>query len=138
MNLNEYPTDKLIENMKEKMKEMEEFKPPEWSRFVKTGVHNERPPTQEDWWYIRAAAVLRKVGVEGKVGTQRLRKAYGGKKNQGHKPEHKHKASGSIIRKILQQLEAAGFVATKKSKGRELTEKGRSFITDAGKAARGK
>ncbi|MBN1896728.1 MAG: 30S ribosomal protein S19e [Candidatus Aenigmarchaeota archaeon] len=138
MNLNEYPADKLIGDLKEKMKTMEEFKPPEWAQFVKTGVHKERVPQQEDWWYIRAAAVLRKVGIEGVVGTQRLRKAYGGRKNLGHKPEHKKKASGSIIRKILQQLEAAGFVATKKGKGRELTKKGSSFITDAGKAAREK
>lgn len=138
MNLNEYQADKLIHEMKERLKKIDEIKPPEWAQFVKTGVHKERPPQQEDWWYIRAAAVLRKVGSEGKIGTERLRKAYGGRKNQGHKPEHKHKASGSVIRKILQQLEAAGFVAAKKGKGRELTQKGTSFITDAGKAARAK
>ncbi len=28
--------------------------------FVKTGPNKDRPPMQEDWWYIRAAAVLRK------------------------------------------------------------------------------
>ena len=67
MNLNEYQADKLIDEMKEKLKGVEQIKPPEWAAFVKTGVHKERPPQQEDWWYIRAAAVLRKVGSEGKI-----------------------------------------------------------------------
>jgi len=42
--------------------------------------------------------------------------------------EHFKKAGGSIIRKALQQLEAAGLVCTIKGKGRILTPEGRSLL----------
>jgi len=131
--LKESAPDKLIGKAAEKMKAMSEFKPPEWSRFVKTGMHNERPPQKPDWWWTRAAAVLRKIELAGSLGVAKLRKEYGGRKNKGHKPEHKYKASGSVIRKILQQLESAGFVAKKKNKGRMITPKGESFLSGAAK-----
>ena len=117
----------LLNALKEELKKMKEIQPPEWSKFVKTGVSRERPPEQEDWWYMRAAAVLRKIYLYGPIGTQRLRKMFGGKKNRGHKPEHFYPGSGSIIRKIFQQLESAGLVKTKKG-GRIITPKGQKFL----------
>ena len=121
--------DRLIEKVAAKMEGMEQLKPPEWSALVKTGVHKERPPEQKNWWWIRSASVLRKVYLNNKeVGVSRLRKVYGGKKNRGHKPEHKFRASGAIIRKILQQLEAAELVKTEKGKGRTVTPKGRALL----------
>lgn len=117
----------LIENLKEEMKKIKEIEPPEWSRYVKTGVSRERPPEQEDWWYIRTAAVLRKIYVYGPVGTERLRRMFGGKKNRGHKPEHFYPGGGSVIRKILQQLEKADLVKTKK-RGRMISPKGQKLL----------
>ncbi len=118
---------KLIEALKEEMKKIKEIQPPEWSLYVKTGMSRERPPEQEDWWYIRSAAVLRKIYFNGPIGAQRLRRAYGGKKNRGHKPEHFYPGSGSIVRKVLQQLEAAGLVKTKK-RGRMISPKGQKLL----------
>jgi small subunit ribosomal protein S19e len=138
MNIKEVPADKLIEAAAAKMKGIKEIKPPEWATFAKTGVGRQRPPMQEDWWYVRTAAVLRKVGIEGVVGTERLRKEYGNRKNRGHKPEHKRKASGSVIRKALQQLEAAGFVEKQKTKGRKISAKGISFLSGVAKEIREK
>ena len=120
--------DELIKLVKEELKKIKEITPPEWAKFVKTGVHKERPPEQSDWWHIRSAAILRKIYLNGPVGTQRLRTAYGGRKNRGCKPEHSYKGSGSIIRKILQQLESAGLVKTEPKKGRVITPKGQSFL----------
>ena len=101
----------FIEELKEELKKFPEIKPPEWAKFVKTGSFKERPPVQEDWWYIRAAAILRYIYVYGKpIGVERLRRKYGGAKRHMHKPGKKAKASGKIIRTILQQLEKAGFV----------------------------
>jgi small subunit ribosomal protein S19e len=134
----ESSTEQLIRQVAGKLRALPEMKPPDWSRFVKTGAHSERPPQDPDWWWIRAAAVLRKVRLAGSLGTQKLRKAYGGRKNKGHKPEHKYKASGSIIRKILQQLEAAGMVSRTKSKGREITQRGISLMNEAAKVLKGK
>ncbi|ADC64225.1 Ribosomal protein S19e [Ferroglobus placidus DSM 10642] len=121
------PPDKLIARVAEELKKMEEFTPPEWAKYVKTGVHKERAPEQEDWWYTRVAAIFRKVYTDGPVGIERLRTFYGGRKRRGVKPPKFRKGSGSIIRKALQQLEKAGFVQRTKE-GRIVTPKGRSFL----------
>ncbi len=121
------PANELIEYVARKLEEMEEIKPPEWAAYVKTGVHKERSPEQPNWWYIRVAAILRKVYTDGPVGIERLRSIYGGRKRRGSKPPKFRKGSGAIIRKALQQLENAGFVE-KKDKGRVVTPKGRAFL----------
>jgi len=121
------PANLLIELVAEKLKGM--IKPPEWAKFVKTGAHKQRPPERDDWWYVRAAAILRTVYVNGPVGVERLRTKYGGRKDMGHRPERFVKGSGNIIRKCLQQLEELGFVK-KEKKGRVITPKGRKFLDD--------
>jgi len=129
--IREVEPDKFIQIAKEELKKINEIKPPDWSKFVKTGVHTKYPPQQEDWWYIRVASMLRKIQLKQPIGVSRLRTYYGGKKDRGHKPERFRKAGGSIIRKIFQQLEAAGLVMTKKEgkkRGRFLTEKGKKFV----------
>ncbi len=128
------PVNDLIEEVAKELKQVNEIKPPSWSIYVKTGTHKERPPKREDWWYVRCAAVLRKVRLLGPIGTSKLRTKFGGKKNRGHKPEEFRKASGNIIRKVLQQLEAAGLVKkTEKGvhKGRIITSKGMSLMDKA-------
>jgi len=126
VSVKEVDAGKFIERAKEELKKFEELKPLPWSMFVKSGRHKERPPEQEDFWYIRAASILRKL-YDGSVGVSRLRTYYGGRKRRGRKPPHFYKASGNIIRKILQQLEKAGLVE-KAKKGRKLTSKGRKFL----------
>jgi len=125
------PPQKLIGRLSEELKKNENIKPPEWSKFVKTGVSSERPPLQEDWWFLRSAAVLRKVYLNGPIGTQRLRTAFGGRRRRGHKPPHHSKAGGKIIRLILQQLENAGYIKKieKPKKGRIITPKGQKLLS---------
>jgi len=108
---------------------LEEFQIPEWAAFVKTSVSRVRPP-QENWWHRRAASILRQIYVNGIVGVSRLRTRYGGRKKRGVRPEEFRKASGKIIRLILQQSEKAGLVekAEGKKKGRKLTSKGVKFL----------
>lgn len=115
----------------EELKKQKLVQPSDWSKFVKTGHHQERLPDNPDWWYVRSAAILRSIVKLGPIGTQKLRTKYGGLKGRGHKPEHFYKASGSIIRKILQQLEKSGLIKpTQKGvrKGRVLTPKGISLL----------
>ena len=126
-------TQEVIARAAQKLKSVPEIKPPEWAGIVKTGMHKERPPVQEDWWHIRSASVLRKLYLNQSLGVSKLRKVYGGRKNKGHGPEHKYRASGNILRKVLQQLEAAGMVKTEKGKGRSITQKGRAFLNSAAK-----
>jgi small subunit ribosomal protein S19e len=103
---------------------------------MKTGTHRQFPPQQDDWWYIRVASILRRIYLDGPVGVQRLRTYYGGRKDRGHKPEKFRKAGGSIIRKCLQQLEAAGLIEKNKDskrKGRVISEKGKKFLSNIAK-----
>ena len=121
----------LILKTAEELKKVPEIKPPVWTPFVKTGMHKERPPVNSDWWYVRAASVLRSIYRFGPVGVSKLRTKYGGKKNRGVKKEHFYKGSGNILRKSLQQLEKAGFVKFAEKgvhKGRIMTPKGKSFL----------
>ncbi len=125
--------DLLISEVKEELKKIECMKPPEWAYYVKTGVSRERSPDQEDWWYIRAASVLRTLYLRGgkPVGVERLRTKYGGRTGRRVRPEHFKKGSGHIIRLILQQLEEAGFVTKVEKKGRKITPQGISFLDKA-------
>lgn len=121
----------LVSKTAEELKKIPEIKSPAWAPFVKTGMHKERPPVKDDWWYMRTASVLRMIYRLGPVGVSKLRTKYGGKKNRGVKKEHFFKGSGSILRKSLQQLEKAGFVKFAEKgvhKGRIITPKGRSFL----------
>ena len=119
----------LIEKASEELKTL--IKSPDWAMFVKTGPGKERPPVDTNWYYKRAAAVLRTIYMRGPIGVSRLRVKYGNKKNRGHKPDIFYRASGKIIRVILQDLEKAGLVQFKKEgihKGRTITPKGKSLL----------
>ncbi len=128
----EMPSDKYNQQLASALKEIPEFKEPEWALFVKTGVAKTRPPQEKDFWYKRAASILRQIYINKIVGVSKLRTRYGSKKNRGMKPERFKKASGKIIRTILQQAEAAELLEKQiepgKRAGRKLTVKGREFL----------
>ena len=121
------PADHIIRRVAEELKKRKEIVPPEWAAFAKTGVHKEMPPEDPDWWFTRAAAVLRRVYVDGPLGVERMRSFYGGKKNRGSRPNAFRKGSGSILRKSLQQLEAAGLIIHDKT-GRKVSPAGMAFL----------
>jgi small subunit ribosomal protein S19e len=118
------------------LKEIPEFNPPEWSKLVKSGAAKERPIEDEDFWHKRAASILRQIYKNKVLGVNRLRTKYGSKKNRGFQPEEFRKASGKIIRTILQQADKAGFTeiakdikgVRSKRPGRKLTDKGIKFL----------
>ena len=114
----------------EAIKKSGDFEAPEWSLLVKTSNHKKRPSFEEDFWYKRAASVLRQIYIKGIVGVNRLRTRYGGRKERGGKPAEFRKAGGKIIRTILQQAEAAGLLEKVKGKssGRQLTSEGKKFL----------
>ena len=122
----------------ETLKKIPEFKAPEWASYVKSGPSKERPIDDEDFWYKRAASVLRQVYRKWTVGVNRLRTKYGSKKNRGMRPEKFVKSGGKIIRTILQQADKAGFTeiaqtvrgVRRKRPGRVLTAQGKKFLED--------
>ena len=124
------PSGKLISALAEQMKAVPSVQEPDWAKFVKTGSHAERPPISPDWWFARAASLLRKVYLHGPVGLSDLERAYGGTKALHYFPKHHRDAGGSSIRVILKQLEQAELVS-KTPKGRVLTSKGRAMLDKA-------
>ena len=114
----------------EELKKIPEFKVPDWAYFVKSSVAKQRVPEDSDFWHKRSASILRQLYIQGVVGVNRLRTRYGARKNRGVRPARFRKASGKIIRTILQQAEAAKLVEkiNKGQHGRRLTVKGKEFL----------
>lgn len=112
------------------LKKSGDFEPPQWVVFVKSGSGKVRPIGDPDFWYKRAASILRQISLQGVVGVERLRTRYGNRKNKGMKPAKFYKAAGKIIRTIVQQAETAGLVqkATTGRAGRTLTTKGKELV----------
>jgi len=115
----------------EALKNVSEFQQPEWSLFVKTSVHKQRPSIEKDFWYKRAASILKQIYLKKIVGVNRLRTRYGGRKDLGMKPPRFTPAGGKIIRTLLQQSESAGLIEKVKKgnkSGRQLTSKGKQLL----------
>ena len=112
------------------LKKSQDVQKPEWVDFVKTGTNKNRPTTDEDFWYKRAASILRQIYIYKIVGVERLRTRFGGRKDRGMKPPRFAKAGGKIIRTIVQQAEASGLIEKSKTKkaGRQMTQKGRDLL----------
>ncbi len=128
VNVYDVPANPLINKVAEKLKSDGKIKPPEWADYVKTGIHKDKAPIQEDWWYIRAAAVLRKIYIKGPIGVSRLSSEFGGKIDRGAKPYKARKGSRSIIRKTFMQLEELGYIIAETGKGRKISPQGRSLL----------
>lgn len=137
-----YDTDAQEYNLKlaEALKKIPEFEQPEWAEYVKSGPAKERPIEDPDFWFKRAASILRQIYKKNVVGVSRLRTKYGSKKNRGFKPEEFRKSSGKIIRVILQQSDKAGLTeiakdikgVRRKRPGRQLTQKGKELLESIG------
>lgn len=125
------PPAALIERLKEHLEKEGKIKPPEWAPFARTGVHTEKAPVQKDWWYRRVAAVLRKVYVNGPIGSARLAAEFGGRRDDGSAPYHPRRGSRSIAREAMQQLESLGYLAKAEKRGRMITAAGRKLLDNA-------
>jgi len=132
----------LIEEVAKELAKKDNLKAPDWSGYIKTGPAKDRVPVRTDWWYVRAAAILRSFyRSKGPLGVQKLRIKYGSKKNRGHKPEKFYKSSGKIIRTIIQQLEKEELVKIAEvgvHKGRVIAPKGRSLLDKTASLVLGK
>ena len=126
------PADRLIEELAQHLRRVPEIEPPNWASFVKTGSHADRPPQRQDWWYVRAASIMRKVYMRGPVGIEKLESAYGGSKQLAYFPKHHRDAGSSSIRNLLKGLEKAELVSKQQS-GRVLTPKGVALMDKVSK-----
>ena len=118
------PADELISKLTEILK-TEEIPAPNWTMFVKTGAHADKPPQKSDWWYTRCASILRKIYLHGPLSVNDLRSIYGtGKRNMYYGARHHKDASGAIIRNAIHGLEKLGYLEKVEKKGSVVTRQG--------------
>ena len=122
------PPGLLIERLKQQLEKEAKIKPPEWAKFARTGVHTEKAPVQRDWWYRRVAAVLRKVYLNGPIGSAHLAAEFGGRRDDGSAPYHPRSGSRSVAREAMQQLESLGYLSKLEKRGRTITPAGRKLL----------
>ena len=95
----------FIKAYAEHLKRSGKIELPAWWDVVKTASFKEYAPADQDWYYIRAASIARKVYLRQYTGVGSLKKVYGGAARKGVHRQHFQEASGGLIRHILQQLE---------------------------------
>lgn len=87
----------------------------QWVDCVKTGTGRELAPYNNDWLYIRAAAIMRHLYFRPDQGTGAFTMIFGVKKRRGAAPSHHSPGSPGLIRYCFQQLESVGLVEKSKN-----------------------
>jgi len=100
----------FVKALSNHLKKSGKLKIPDWVDIVKTGVHKELAPYEEDWYYTRAASIARHLYLRAPVGVGAFRKMYGARRNNGTAPSHFCQSSASVARKCLQSLESMKMV----------------------------
>lgn len=119
---------RFIKEYAEHLKNSDKFEAPVWVDTVKTGCFKELAPYGEDWYYIRAASIARKIYLRPGLGVGMLQKWYGGNYRRGARTEHFRKAAAGIIRSVLIQLEEMRVVEQLPSGGRRVTTVGQQDL----------
>mmetsp|Transcript_63358 Transcript_63358/g.88095 ORF Transcript_63358/g.88095 Transcript_63358/m.88095 type:complete len:154 (-) Transcript_63358:20-481(-) len=118
----------FIKAYAEHLKNSDKFELPVWSDTIKTAVFKELAPYGDDWYYIRAASIARKVYLRPGVGVGMLQKWYGGTYRRGARTEHFRKASSGTIRSVLTQLEEMKVIEKTENGGRRVTTVGQQDL----------
>jgi len=121
-------SDKFIAAYAEHLKNSDKFELPVWADVVKTAVFKELAPYGEDWYYIRAASIARKIYLRPGTGVGALQKWYGGSYRRGARTEHFRKANSGVIRSVLIQLEEMKVIEKLPSGGRRMTRVGQQDL----------
>jgi|EP01083_Nonionella_stella_P041641 small subunit ribosomal protein S19e len=118
----------FIEAYAEHLKNSDKFELPVWADLVKTGTFKELAPYGEDWYYIRAASIARKVYLRPGLGVGQLRKWYGGSYRNGVRHQHFVRANAGVIRSVLIQLENMKVTEPTEKGGRRMTRVGQQDL----------
>eukprot|EP01066_Platyproteum_vivax_P006562 Platyproteum_vivax@DN2336_c0_g1_i1.p1 len=128
----------FIEAFAKYLKQGGVFEVPKWVDPIKTSPAKELAPYNNDWMYIRAASVLRRIYIRSYKGVGALKRAYGSGKRRGAAPSRHTKASGKIIRHCFQQFQKMGFVEldNEKNGGRYVTRQGEQALRNVAASLR--
>ena len=117
------PANTFIKELASFLKEKNVIKLPKWSYLVKSSHANEVVPLDPDYMFYKAAAIARILYVTKSkaIGVGSLRSFFGKKMRRGVEPPKFMKAAGKIIREIVKQLKANGYVENYGAKGNSVT-----------------
>merc|ERR1711879_788599 len=102
---------------------------PDWAAFAKTAAFKELAPTDPDWLYVRAAAIMRKLYLRPLRGVAFLANEFGGKRRNGSARKHHVRGTRKCIRFVLAELEKQNLVEQVQVDGierRKITAKGQT------------
>merc|ERR1711988_895730 len=105
--LKDIPAQDFVAAYADFLKKSNKIELPSWVDLVKTGHYHELAPYSDDWFYTRAAAIMRKLYVKPTVGVGRLANKFGGKERNGSARKHHAKDSKAVIRACMKALEKA-------------------------------
>merc|ERR1712017_33910 len=86
--LKDVPANDFIAAYADFLKRTNKIELPKWVDIVKTGHYHELSPYDEDWFYTRAAAIVRKLYIRPRLGAARMAKLFGGKERNGSSRKH--------------------------------------------------
>jgi small subunit ribosomal protein S19e len=123
-------SDAFIKAYAEHLKNSDKFELPTWADTVKTAVFKEMCPlASDDWYYIRAASIARKIYLRPGTGVGALCKWYGGAYKRGTRKAIYRKANSGIIRSVLKNLEEMKVIEeANNGKGRKMTRVGQQDL----------
>jgi small subunit ribosomal protein S19e len=101
---------------------------PKWVDLVKTGHGKELAPYDPDWFYVRVAALARQVYLHKGLGVGTLKKMYGPRVRNGHRPNKRATGSGAVIRHALHALEKIKVLEGDPKGGRQITQIGQQEL----------
>ena len=115
--IKDVPADKFISAYAAHLKKTQKIQPLEGHGYLKTAYYKDMQPENPDWYYVRAAALARKMYLRPQIGVGRLRHLFGSCRRNGFARNKHGKAAGKIIRHALIQLEKAGILTRYKDQG---------------------
>lgn len=116
--------DKIVQGVAQFLKKSGKLKVPENMDIVKTSKSKELGPSNNDWFYIRCASILRRMYHRGPIGVGGVKKIYGARKRNGSCPSHFCRADGAVSRRAVQALEHIKLVEKHAEGGRKLSAQG--------------
>eukprot|EP00300_Choanocystis_sp_HF-7_P038380 c5525_g1_i1.p1 GENE.c5525_g1_i1~~c5525_g1_i1.p1 ORF type:complete len:143 (-),score=12.98 c5525_g1_i1:11-439(-) len=106
--------------------------------LIKSGTSRALSPMNNDWFYVRTAAIARRVYLNPGTGVGGLRMAFGNSKNNGVRPSHFTKAAGGNLRHALQQLQKLKLIESTKEGGRRISPEGQRSLDLVARSCIGK
>ena len=130
------PSNKFINQLASFLKEKNIIKIPKYAPLVKSSRANDCEPINPDYFYYKAAAIVRKLYFtkSKNIGVGSLRVMFSKKERRGSQPPKTFRAGGKIIREIVIQLKNADYIKNYGGKDDEtnsglyLTKNGRSQL----------